>query len=492
MYWIKRFFFRIENVFLVFWIITSGFIAVFTYPGSGVDESSHVARAEQISDGCITSQKLNVDDVKNSDIGFRDSFLEDNVYGGYVSSSIEKLSSIITNNLSYEKVKSQKIQFPYWTDYRYSDYNVYSSERELVYFGHTAINSPISYIPYIIAFWIVKVFLLSPILTVITLRLFGVIFFGFIVWFSIRNTPVGKNVMFVCAVLPISLFTNSFVTADLMATAVSFVYISSILRFLYCYSEIKQKDFICLGLSICALALLKMPFIVLGIFIFLIFFVNKMWKNKKHTLILLFSGFLALFLFFLWQYLVKDINPTSYAINITGANAKDQINFIFLHPLSFLKVIFKGLINFNVPFVNSPEFPAWTNKFPLWFLILFYLFTGIIDLVQLPHIKRSTLTSFCFFATSLFIFILLFTALYVTWTMPKSNHIEGIQARYYLPVMVPFMLSIVIFMSKYKNNSQSIQKINTLVPCKTHVLYAVILPLYFIFTMYSVSAIFVF
>ena len=74
----------------------------------------------------------------------------------------------------------------------------------------------------------------------------------------------------------------------------------------------------------------------------------------------------------------------------------------------------------------------------------------------------------------------------------KSNHIEGIQARYYLPVMVPFMLSIVIFMSKYKNNSQSIQKINTLVPCKTHVLYAVILPLYFIFTMYSVSAIFVF
>ena len=361
-----------------------------------------------------------------------------------------------------------------------------------MYFGHTAINSPISYIPYIIAFWIVKVFLLSPILTVITLRLFGVTFFGFFVWFSIKNTPVGKNIMFVCAVLPISLFTNSFVTADLMATAVSFVYISSILRFLYCSSAIKKEDFICLGLSICALALLKMPFIVLGIFIFLIFFVNKMWKNKKHTLILLFSGFLALFLFFLWQYLVKDINPTAYAGRVTGPASKDQINFIILHPLSFLKVIFKGLIDCNVPFVNSPEFPAWTNRFPLWFLILFYLFTGIIDFVQLPHIKRSTLTSFCFFTTSLFIFILLLTAMYVTWTTPKSNHIVGIQARYYLPVMVPFMLSIVIFMSKYKNNSQSIQKINTLVPCKTHVLYAVILPLYFIFTMYSVSAIFVF
>jgi uncharacterized membrane protein len=314
-------------------------------------------------------------------------------------------------------------------------------ERAVVDFRSTALYSPIPYLPQSLGIAIGRVWGVSPLVLFYLGRLFNLICWISLSYLAIRTTPVFKWVFLLLALTPMSVFLAASVSVDALTNALSFLLIAS---FLYLsvgkISVIERKDIICLIVISVLLALSKQAYVLL-LGLYLLIPVGKLgsWKRYFLTGLALFS--FTIFAAGAWSWGVKDL----YAPNPRPGMAvvpKDQILYIWNNPLQFKDLLWTTV---------TGQVGTWVNTFTG---VLGWLDTRLPDPIYLSYpiilvfaaltdgTKDKLLTLKNKLLIALVVVLSMFVVLtsgYILWTIVGSTSVEGIQGRYFIPV-VPLML----------------------------------------------------
>ncbi|MGB9936562.1 MAG: DUF2142 domain-containing protein [Methanobacterium sp.] len=295
--------------------------------------------------------------------------------------------------------------------------------------------SPLVYLAPAIAIAAGKLFSLSPIALLYLGRFANLLLWILLVFMAIKITPVFKWGFVALSLIPMTIFQAASLSADGITIALSFLLIALFLNLSLNEDKkkINKKDVGVLFLVIIALSLTKIPYFLLILLLFLVPSV-KFGSKKKMFSIFAFLFLSSLLTVFLWNMAVKGL----YMPLNPGVSIKDQLFYILPHPLEFIQIVFNTLTIYlhdfpliivgNWAFADDP-IPQWVYSTGLIVLII----TALFDNRKIKiNIKQKSLI----FGVFLLISSILFFIEYLTWTDVGKAVIQGMQGRYFIP-MIP-------------------------------------------------------
>ena len=391
---------KIEKTFLVCGLILGAFY-VFFLPISGVpDEHAHFWRAYELSEGRLFTETDN-----NGNTGM---YIPDNLR----AATSDKYS---TESNGYQAILN--------------DIDVYASEKYVLDSTPAETYSPLNYIPQVVGVWVGKILHLPLIPTMYLSRLFNMILCIIIIYFCIKYIPIMKKITFLAALFPMSMQLFSSVSADGSIICAGFAIITFVL-----YSREKMKRLlnykdVLLLIFICSVLVISKP--VYAFLCPLLFWIpQKRFKsNRQKITIIFFIGAILLSLVLL-RLLFAPIGEARF-------DSAAQINLITSNPFIYLGIIFKNFFLSPNQFITGAigEHLEWLSV-DLYspYIITFFLFFGFLCAEHETKITRSLrIFVLCSFFT---IVIFTFTTMFIQWTEPGSTIIEGVQGRYFLPIIL--------------------------------------------------------
>lgn len=266
----------------------------------------------------------------------------------------------------------------------------------------------------------------------------------FLIYNAIKLAPFKKNVVFFLAMLPITLNEIASMAADSLAISMSIFFICYILHLKYNENkkEITNKDIVLLAISSTVVALCKIVYIPLVLLLFILpkeKFGNL--KKKNIATISIIAG--AVILNLIWliycsRFLVT-FNP--------GVDSGLQVKYVLRHPITYILTMFRTLNTYGQMFIVH-LFGEGIGSFNAQASVLF-VFPCIVIAAMLffvndekDKVKIDVFTKLICLLIFIIIVALIYTSLYVQWTQAKKPIIMGVQARYFLPIL---LLTAIIF-----------------------------------------------
>lgn len=307
----------------------------------------------------------------------------------------------------------------------------------------------VGYIPASIGIFIGKNFKLPLMATFYLGRMVSMIMYSIIGTLCIKYAKVAKKTVFCVLLLTVSLLSSSVYSADSMAIIFS---VLSVVSFINMLSDedgrVTLKDIFIFIFSVSIATMSKIAYALLCILILCVPTKKFMESNKKKVymykmMVLLICGLACLGT--LRFAMDKPINQWG----IPGVDDVVQKSFIFHHPIKYLEIVIKNVMtSFGGYFIESSSSLFYAQKLPEFFSILITVTLFIIAFIDNEE-DKLTLTIWEK-ATMLLSIILclgmVITAIYISFNAALSNNIIGVQSRYFIPLMLPFLLL-------FKNNS---------------------------------------
>ncbi len=398
-FYVRRKNWKIENIFLVVGSAL-GLIYTFAIPmGRAPDEPAHIWRVYSISQGNILTE------TQNETSG---SFLPQNIanFGSnYDENAYEKLASLISEQPSDEYV-----------------------------FHNTIGSNPIDYLPQVIGTLLGRVLHLPFIVILYLARLCGLASCIIITYFCIKYIPILKKTLFFIACLPLTMQTFISISYDGMIFCMAIAIITFTLFSMY-NTKFNFKPIHYLILTLLNISLIAVKPVYFPLCLLLFFIPTKCFKNKKRKILSLSSiFFITIIIFILWSMLSIVTEPGN------GADTGGQVSFILSNPIKYIAILIRNIL--DTPFIYLQRFGAleWLNVHINNFYIIGVLIVFIILCIdersdpkqaKIPTSFRLTTLSATTITT-----ILIFSALYIQWTEVGSINIEGVQTRYFLPILI--------------------------------------------------------
>lgn len=298
-------------------------------------------------------------------------------------------------------------------------------------------------------------------------RLFNLLFFVCAITFAIKITPIGKNVMFMVALLPITLQQGMSFSYDVFLIVCAFLYIAEAL---HC----SERDFslknwtgkghlLLLIVSFVCLMMLKGHAYIPMAMLLLIVLVSHS-KIDPRKIMKIIAGVIVVGAFmigctFVWCH----FHPLSEPKNILGYVGKPSytIQYILNHPGESISVFGNTLIVQTAHFWMSGigNQLGWLNV-PTNLITTLVFFPLLLTAPNLEYestktkITRERRELFLLISIGCFIFILL--GMWTGWTAVGDGVIVGVQGRYFLPFMPLLLMSLT---TKKIHIDQSLNKI---------------------------------
>lgn len=317
------------------------------------------------------------------------------------------------------------------------------NDKEGLFVGGAAAYSPFNYIPQIVGILIGKILNLNPMLIVYMGRLTNFIAFIIFIYFAIRLMPKEKwkNIIIVVALLPMTLNLATSLSPDALAISLSMLLISYILNIKYKQEKIKPIQILILtGLCVMT-SLVKIAYLPLVILFLLI--PSDKFKNKK----MYYAIFVAILLItIIINLLWMGISSGSSAAAIR-TNPEEQVYFALANPLDFIKNMTYTIME-NVNEYITTMIGGWnTTSFGTMLLVIVIVLTTFSANENNKNSKEDEITlkmrdKIIIAASIIFVILLIFAGLYMQWTVATCNRVEGIQGRYFLPILA---ISLILF-----------------------------------------------
>ncbi|MBR3252677.1 DUF2142 domain-containing protein [Candidatus Saccharibacteria bacterium] len=403
LYFAKNHQWKIEKIFLVLSLII-GSIYVLALPvGRAPDEASHFFRIYEITEGhfvsSVNEDHTSAGSILPKNIGIVDEFAHQNV----------KYSEII-NRLGTQ------------------------SSEEQIYISTSAYGySPLAYTPQVTGMFVGKILHLPFLVSAYLAKFFNLFFCVAILYFSIKYSPFLKKFIFLIAFLPISMQSMASLSADAPIFVSAIALISFVLYSIYNRKDAFTKKHFFIILALCLF--ISISKIVYAPLCFILFCIPKELfggKGIKRKLFWIFgTGAIVIATYLIWYF----ISPPT----ITVSDASGQISLIIHSPIEYFSIIMRS-ISANAMMYLSGAFGGyleWFNVTPSKFYIFLSLIIFIILCVK-TRPKYIIPKSLKVLSISLFAIISLaiFTAMFVTWTKSGETIIDGVQGRYFLPIML--------------------------------------------------------
>lgn len=390
------------------------------------DEGAHFYRAYQISNGGIVSENIK------------------STTGGMIP---KELKSYIENDF-YTNVLDNH-QSPPLSYNKYFTNRVNLKNQTFVDFRSSAIYSPMAYIPQAIGLKAAQVIYPSLGVMMVLARFVNLAVYILLISIAIRIAKKGKWVYVVLGLFPVAIQQAASLSSDVMTIGISFVWIAFIINMYLQREKISRKQWIIALILAIGLALTKQTNIILllpvlfvpsGIF-------RDIWHKFRFIISVLGVGILAIVL---WLLVMKLNNYNLQISKEALVDQTGQINFLLQHPLSVISILWRTYIlgpwtDFYIRTMHG-VFSWLTYSLPLSFTVFGYaglLMTFMYDDTNISKLQRQdkSVKRLAIIYTLVFIISLIALAgtLYIAWTPVSQGWVNGIQGRYFLPI-IPLLI----------------------------------------------------
>lgn len=418
-----------ELFFVIFASLFGLIIILITPPFQIPDEINHFYRAYQISEGKLISIK------------------QDNRVGGYIPTSLIKIVDPFICLIGNMHAKTN-----YKTIINNFKIPLKPEERIFTDFPNTGMYSFVSYLPQTISIIVFRKLSLPPLYIFYGARIFTLFIWILCIFYSIKIIPFYKWFFTLIALLPMSIFINMSLSADVVTNLLSFILIAYILKLAYSEQTISIRNLITTSLIAIMLVSAKLvytPIVLLFLFIPKEKFYNRRNYYTQLIALLIISFGTALF----WTkvmnnlYLPYSIYNDQFrdgATLIKCANMYEQMQYILNHGLYIWHVFVNSMIHtFDMYFQGYIGTFGWLDtKLPVWFINLSYAILIIVALADKnKDIKVKLYHKLIIFASLIIIVSLILLSQHLTWDCVGGDIIATIQGRYFIPVFpLLFML----------------------------------------------------
>lgn len=414
----------LEKQFLLVAIVLGILFLVIMPPGQAPDEIAHFRRAYGISEGLfIPDEVVNYTGAIGSDIPVNSEFLLRRTDHGSYNIIAEQIG------WSAEEVSKQ----PYTS---------------------AAIYNFICYIPQTLAVLIGKLLGFSVLGMAYLMSVFNFVTWVTLTYFAIKKIPKFKSVVMFISLLPITLQEATSLSPDAMTIGVSVLLVSYILYLAYgTRKKMKTQDFAILSLLALVIGFCKIVYLPLIALILVIPWQRYGSKKKKWIYI----G--ALFFVVAAVNLLWLMVSSRYLIEYRpGVDSGEQLSGILKDPLDYLLVILRTTTVYGYNWMSNmlgvtlgPHSALPRVVFIASAAIMLVLLVQRQDSLNVKKWDRVL------FATIFLAIVgLIFTSLYMQWTAYDSEIVEGIQGRYFLPIL----LLVPVIICRTSNKSPHMELIN--------------------------------
>lgn len=302
--------------------------------------------------------------------------------------------------------------------------------------------SPVSYIAQSLGVLIGRNIFDRAILIFYMGRIINVLFQIVLIYFCFKWLPERSNLIFLIVCMPMFLQEMISYAADSTINCLSLFYFCYIWRVRREQARLSYKQYIGVFILSILLSLCKMVYFPLVLLVLCIptnKFESKVKEISYKIIVIIgsISAFVGWF-FVSMGYLQSEVHP--------GVNTPKQIKYVLTHIFSFVEICvnttFKNV--FKWMFTMVGEKLGWGNL-PLEDIIIFsFLLLLILGFVFCPQGNKdkseTAINKMVIFICCIGVMGLTYASLYVQWTPLHAKLIEGIQGRYFIPLLLPITI----------------------------------------------------
>jgi uncharacterized membrane protein len=402
------------ELFTIFVLLTFGTVAVFMTPVSaGYDEETHLARVWEMSAlQFVPNEKL------GSELPFPAVYYE----------------------LSYRRLKLvTAVQPEFLTEYA----SLPLDAHDYIYgeFETRSVYSPPLLAPQAFVMRYLGRALRLPALTVFYLcRLAGLLSYILLAWLAVRWIPFGKWLMATLAVAPMALLQASIISTDAISNGLALFFIAGCLA-ISRLEQLTWKEWFQLALLFFVLFWGKVNIVPLALLPFIIIPPSKFGTKSQYALLIFVSVAFLVIEVGGWNILAYS----RYHSALEGADPAGQLTYILTHPFDFAGVILKNLWE-NHPghfrgWLALYGYDYWPVPQAIYFLYPIAILAALLFRGDQESVinKKERIALLVVFVLS---YIATVSSLYVSITPVGSIDIQGIQGRYFFPVMPLLLLAL--------------------------------------------------
>ena len=313
-----------------------------------------------------------------------------------------------------------------------------TEEKVKLEYNTMALYAPICHAPQAIGMLLARIFGADIAIQCYMARIANLAIAITLVYQAIKLIPFKKHIVLFLALLPVTITEFASMAADALTIALSLFYVSYIIYLKYDENKmlITKKDIVILTISSIVIALCKIVYIPLCLLLFVIP-KEKFGSLKKKNIITISVFSISVILNLIWliycsRFLVV-FNP--------GVDSAEQVKYILTHPISYLLIMFRTMNVYNqiliVGLCGEGLGSYCVQASVLFIYPCIVMITGLFLLdTEKDKVKIDWKTKLIFLFIFASIVLLIYTSLYVQWTPVQSSIIKGVQARYFLPILM--------------------------------------------------------
>ncbi len=415
---------RLENLFIILYLALEIMYLLVVPLSSTPDETEHMLRSYGISQGDFVPE--------TNEASEGGSYVPDNI--NYMWNRSGSTIKDMRDNLMMEA----------------------SGTRVFLTYSNTALYSPITYTPQTVGMFIGRLICHKPYVWAYIGRIFNILTVGFLIFTAIRISPVGKHIIFALSMLPINMYESASLSGGALAYAVTVLIISYTLWLRYVKSgTMNKREKLWLYLLLLFSASCKIVYVPFVLMAFIVP-IERFGDKKRYFFHIACATVMILLASVGWVSI-----SSRYLIEYTtGVDSAAQARFVLMHPFNYLQTIVNTFMQVG-EWIIKTFFAASLGYFNvdgsmvmiiISMLTLAYVSTNdrlvIHRIASGPDNSGSNdMQSFMkekilLISAVMISCLLVLTSEYVQWTAYKNPSIDGLQGRYFLPLVFPFLLII--------------------------------------------------
>lgn len=320
-----------------------------------------------------------------------------------------------------------------------------TEEKVKMKYNTMALYAPICHTPQAVGILIARIFGIGITGQCYAGRLFNFAVALTLIYNAIRLMPFKKYLLMYILLLPVAFNVLPTLSSDALTIAMSSFYIAYILHLKYNddIKELSKKTKVGLVISTIVISLCKIVYVPLCLLLFLIP-KEKFGSLKKKNIFAITTIIVAAILNLIWLAYCSR-----FLIEFNGGvNSKEQVMFILTHPIQYMIILFRTInFHFNIYYagLSGDALGTYCVKASEIFIYSAIVITSMLFFTNKEdknRVKIDVPTRLICSIVFVGIVVLIYTSLYVQWTPLKSTFINGVQARYFLPIL--FLVAIII------------------------------------------------
>lgn len=318
-----------------------------------------------------------------------------------------------------------------------------NKEKDFIPFANKALYAFFCYIPQAIGVGVGAILGLPIIIQIILGKVLNYMLFVLLLYYSIKYIPSKKMLLFFIALLPITMQEAASLSPDAMTISSAIALVSFILWTRKEKNEkLKNKHLIILAVLTTALSLCKIVYLPLCFLIFLI--PDECFNSKKQKY--LYCILLSIFVVFI-NLIWLNISSEYLVAFSKRSNSKEQLKYILSNPIRYLIIITTTLDAYLLHYLEQMVGHSLGAFVVSTSYVIVILSLGILAYLIGQKNKDKNIKDIFNFLEKCFIFVLvlgtvglMFTSLYMQWTGVGAQVVDGIQGRYFIPLLLPIAL----------------------------------------------------